>query len=842
MRAAAEKHDGPVFRVACQRVAREIPFDPLLALLQRVARHNDSSALLRRTIEKEAILELQLALAGSTMAAAPLVQVDDLHWADDATLEAIPYLVERLQDFPVRWQLAARVGYDGVTAVYHRLRQAGLAAADTLGPLSDKAIAAIIDAGSDHLDPEERTAVIALAAGNPLYAQLLTRASSLRASSVARAARDHVVDLPEAALAVASALAVLERPLDTETLSELTAMAPRAVSIAVDVLLARGLVEIREGVATIRHQLLGDAILDQSSPDVIKRVHAGAARIVTDPEQRARHLLAAGESSESRATFARLGWTALDDEEWETAARCFAEAIALEAPDCPLPLERTETLGAALRLTRRIAGNEPAQSIVSDETWSRFSPAARARLELARIKARLFESPSFDAAERERIASLADSDIEPAIAAELLYQCFREARYRLEHDAARVLIQRLRALVPSLTATAPRIKALARCAMVTAIYDDWARGIAEFEDTIRAGAAAHAYDAVLEVVLPVMNTTAGAGRFDEAIALGRFALELPGGSLRNKAALAPDYAQALYAGGRAKEALSVITAAAGAVPSLGLHAREIFVAQQITLDTKLGLVEHARSLIAELADAKEMGAFLQLAIGQFHEQHGDPELARHALEADFESPVRAHPVNLRYVSLALARIALRANDTALMERTLRRLRKIRGTGEVNDACVAWGEAYAMIMGGETDPALSLLREAAIAPQPVIEIARVYFEIAKITARREDFTEALERFKSVDCEYMIERVQATAKAMGVTFGKPRTTSNSATKLTEHQRTIALMISSGKTNAEIATALSISKRTADHHVDHIRDKLGVRSRVEIAVAVANGAAFD
>ena len=232
-----------------------------------------------------------------------------------------------------------------------------------------------------------------------------------------------------------------------------------------------------------------------------------------------------------------------------------------------------------------------------------------------------------------------------------------------------------------------------------------------------------------------MNTTAGAGRFDEAIALGRFALELPGGSLRNKAALAPDYAQALYAGGRAKEALSVITAAAGAVPSLGLHAREIFVAQQITLDTKLGLVEHARSLIAEPADAKEMGAFPQLAIGQFHEQHGTRSWHGHALEADSESPVRAHPVNLRDVSLALARIALRANDTALMERTLRRLRKIRGTGEVNDACVAWGEAYAMIMGGETDPALSLLREAAIAPQPVIEIVRVYFEIAKITARR-----------------------------------------------------------------------------------------------------------
>lgn len=841
LRAAADKHDGPVFRVACQRVAREIPFDPLLALLQRVLRHTDSNAVLRRTSEKDLILELQPAIARCTIAATPLVQIDDLHWADDATLEAVPYLVERLQDFPVRWQFAARVGYDGVTAVYHRLRQAGLATADTLGPLSNESIAAIIDASSDRLDAEERAAVIALAGGNPLYAQLLARASSLRASSVARAARDHVADLSEAALAVASALAVLERPLDTETLSEVTAMAPRAVTNAVDVLLARGLVELRENLATIRHQLLGDAVLDQLSPHVITRIHAGAARIVTDPEQRARHLLAAGESGAARACFARLGWDALDAEEWEMAIRSFAEAIALESPDVPLPLEQSESVGAALRLVRRIAGNEPAQSMVYDETWSRLAPPVRARLELARIKARLFESPSFDAAERDRIALLAGENIEPAIAAELFYQCFRAARYRLEHDAAKALIQKLRGLVPSLTATASRVKALARCAMVAAIYDDWALGIAEFDDAIRAGAAAHAYDAVLEVVLPVMNTMASVGRFDESTAFGRFAMELPGGSLRNKTALAPDYALALYGAGRAKEALSVITTAAGAVPVLGLHEREIFIAQQITLDTKLGLAEHARSLIADCGDAQGAGAFLQLAIGTFYEQHGDPEEARRALEADFESPVRAHPANLRYVLLALARIALRTSGTALMERTLRRLRKFRGTGEVNDACVAWGEAYAMIMENKKDSALSFLREAAGAPLPIIETARVYFEIAKLTGRTEDFTESLERFKSVDCLYMVERVQAAASEMGVTFGKPRTT-NSATKLTDRQRTIALMISSGKTNAEIATALKISKRTADHHVDHIRDKLGVRSRVEIAVAVANGAAFD
>lgn len=843
LRAAAEKHQGPVFLVACQRAAREIRFDPLLALLQRVVRHTGSSALLQRTSEKDLILELQLALARCTSSAAPLVQVDDLHWADDATLEAIPYLVERLQDFPVRWQFAARVGYDGVTATYHRLRHAGLATAETLEPLSDEAIAAIIDSTNDCLDAEERVAAIALAGGNPLYAQLLTRTSSLRASSVARAARDHVVDLPEAALAIASALAVLEKPLDVETLSEVTAVAPRAVANAIDVLLARGLVDLRENAASIRHQLLGDAIIEQLSPDVIKRVHAGAARIVSDPEKRARHLLAAGESGEARTSFARLGWNALDHEEWETAARCFAEAMALESQNAAQPLEQTESLGAALRLARRIAGNEPAQSIAAagDETWSRVPQAARAHLELARVKACLFESPSFDAAERERLAALAGADIEPAIAAELLHQCFRAARYRVDDDAAKALMRKLRALIPSLTATAPRIKALARCAMATAIYDNWPRGIGEFEDAIRAGAAAHAYDAILEVVLPVMNTMHGAGLFDQSIALGRFAMELPGGSLRNKTALAPDYALGLYSVGRVKEALSVIAAAASAAPLLGPHERTIFVAQQIMLATKLGLVDHARSLIEEFVHSDEAGAFMQLAIGHFHEQHGDPEIAQRALETDLESPVRAHPVNLRYALLALARIAVRLDDAALMERTLRRLRKLRGTGEVNDACLAWCEAYAAIVEGKPAAALPLLREAAEAPMPLLDVACVYFEIGKITARPEDFTQALERFKSVDCDYMIERVHATAKNMGVTFGKPRPASKSS-KLTDRQRTVALMVSSGKTNAEIANALKISKRTADHHVDHIRDKLGVRSRVEIAVAVANGAAFD
>jgi DNA-binding CsgD family transcriptional regulator len=39
----------------------------------------------------------------------------------------------------------------------------------------------------------------------------------------------------------------------------------------------------------------------------------------------------------------------------------------------------------------------------------------------------------------------------------------------------------------------------------------------------------------------------------------------------------------------------------------------------------------------------------------------------------------------------------------------------------------------------------------------------------------------------------------------------------------------------TNDEIASRLRLSRRTVEAHLDHIRTKLGVRSRVEVATWV-------
>jgi predicted ATPase/DNA-binding CsgD family transcriptional regulator len=59
------------------------------------------------------------------------------------------------------------------------------------------------------------------------------------------------------------------------------------------------------------------------------------------------------------------------------------------------------------------------------------------------------------------------------------------------------------------------------------------------------------------------------------------------------------------------------------------------------------------------------------------------------------------------------------------------------------------------------------------------------------------------------------------------------------LSRRELEVAVMVASGMTNKEIAQRLFIAERTAEGHVERIRNKLGVRSRTEVATwAVARG----
>ena len=62
------------------------------------------------------------------------------------------------------------------------------------------------------------------------------------------------------------------------------------------------------------------------------------------------------------------------------------------------------------------------------------------------------------------------------------------------------------------------------------------------------------------------------------------------------------------------------------------------------------------------------------------------------------------------------------------------------------------------------------------------------------------------------------------------------------LSKREREVAALVAEGLTNREIAERLFIAERTAEYHVEQIRNKLGFRSRTQIAAWVTDRTAMD
>lgn len=73
-----------------------------------------------------------------------------------------------------------------------------------------------------------------------------------------------------------------------------------------------------------------------------------------------------------------------------------------------------------------------------------------------------------------------------------------------------------------------------------------------------------------------------------------------------------------------------------------------------------------------------------------------------------------------------------------------------------------------------------------------------------------------------------------EAVRFAIGAPAVaTQKDGSPLTAREKQVAVLVADGLTNGEIAARLKMAERTADAHVEHIRNKLGLRTRAQIAV---------
>jgi predicted ATPase/DNA-binding CsgD family transcriptional regulator len=103
-------------------------------------------------------------------------------------------------------------------------------------------------------------------------------------------------------------------------------------------------------------------------------------------------------------------------------------------------------------------------------------------------------------------------------------------------------------------------------------------------------------------------------------------------------------------------------------------------------------------------------------------------------------------------------------------------------------------------------------------------------------RTEELQAASDSGRSLNLELTTELALAdTTARVPAARPAPIAIESSGSQLTAREQEVADLIARGNTSKEIANALVITERTADTHAAHIRDKLGLRSRAEIAAWV-------
>lgn len=233
-----------------------------------------------------------------------VLALDDLHWADESSIELLDHLLRHPPRAPVLLagayrprQASARLDHAMAGAV-----QRGLATVISVGPLAFAEAGGLLPPG---LSPTQRQELYEAGGGNPFYLQVLARSPDIWRSVTPADAGGSVPPPVQAALAsefatlepqcqrVVHAAAVAGDEFDAGLLSAVAVLAEPAVLAALDELVQRDLVRVNgmPGAFRFRHPLLRSAAYH----------HAGAGWRVAAHARAAAELAARGAPVEVRA-------------------------------------------------------------------------------------------------------------------------------------------------------------------------------------------------------------------------------------------------------------------------------------------------------------------------------------------------------------------------------------------------------------------------------------------------------------------------------------------------------------------------------------------------------------
>lgn len=791
---------------------------PALAPLRDAAR--GSGGPLERALAAGSADEIFDALCAELDGAHPTVLViEDVHWADDATLDLLHYLARRLYRLRVVLVLTFR---DDEVDARHPLRPVLGALADSrvyrlaLSPLTVESVRTLASgSGWDAAELHELTA------GNPFYVTEVL-ASGVDAGAVPTSVVDAVLarlrSLDLSTLRILEQLSILPGSIPLDVVRQVVGDALHELSVAE----RSGLIELAETGVRFRHEIARRA-LEQSLPPIRRRtMHAELVRKSLEagnPQLSCliHHAVAAGDV----ATVLSYAPQAARE-----ATRAGSHRQALVFYEALLPYVDSLPVGERA-------------AVLDDYAWElhiahRFTEAVVVGRNASTL--------------RESLAS-------PVELAETL---LRQSRHQLmagDTSGALSTIDRAVSVAASTSTSSESVRAAAAYyrGAILVLTGDPVAGISALTEARTLAAAAGRTD-FAALCLNYLGVAHGELAMQGAPARqylqDSLALALANGEHEAAARGYTNLVELLFCQGEWSSLPALLAEGSSFTSERGLWFHSYSLDAHVAmLHLRRGEWELAESLFSRLASAVEDPGLLDLfstpAYGRLLARRGDPRAFELLSSAWSRALSLRSMAGLRYAATAYVEWAflngrddiahaVRDGVLALLPHGFtpafgELLRYLARAGVEVPVVPGLAEGYAAGLGGSWRAAAAYWERVGDPYEQALELASA--------GSAEAMLRALSLLDELGASASATIVRRRLKAIGVQRiprGVQSSTRNNPAGLTDRQLDVLVLLARGLTNAEIAQQLVVSVRTVDHHVSAILGKLNARTRRDAAAA--------